>query len=43
MHISPETLRSDAHAPYSVLRFGALISNKLHYSGKILADTMNRK
>ena len=38
MHILPECLRSDAHAPLSALRFGAQLSNKLYYSGKIFVD-----
>jgi hypothetical protein len=34
MHILSENFRSDAHVPYSTLRFGAQLSNKLHYSTK---------
>jgi hypothetical protein len=41
MHILPENLRSDAHAPSSALRFGTQFSNKLHYSGKIFVDSIN--
>lgn len=38
MHSLPESLRSNAHALQSALRFGTRLSNKLHYSGKIFVD-----
>ena len=38
MHILPEFLRYDAHAPLSALRFGTRTTNKLHDSGKIFID-----
>ena len=41
MHISPENLRSDAHAPQCALRFGARLSSKLHYSTEILSLISN--